>query len=267
MALFLTVLSGLAWTIVYAEGIRLGFRDRTYAIPLAALVLNFAWAWVYGIHGLLGPITAQAVINLIWALADVVIVYTFFRFGRAEFPTLTTALFVGWGLLIIGVSFAVQLLLMGEFGVNDAARYSAFLQNLLMSGLFIAMLVARRGLRGQSLIIAVAKWIGTLAPTILFGVIHQSALILGLGLMCSVLDLIYIGLILVTKRSGLGTAEASAHIPLLTRQSPEESRTPPTAGSDLRCARRSPAASSPVSQSGVITNCPAIFTRSAPNSA
>jgi hypothetical protein len=213
MELLLTVLSGLAWTIVYAEGIRLGFRDRTYAIPLAALGLNFAWEWVYGIHGLLGPITAQSVINLVWALADVVIVYTFFRFGRAEFPpTLTKPLFIGWGVLVIGVSFAVQLLLVGEFGVNDAARYSAFLQNLLMSGLFIAMLVARHGLRGQSLIIAVAKWIGTLAPTILFGAIHGSTLILGVGLMCSVLDLIYIGLILLaTRRSRFDTAERRNH--------------------------------------------------------
>ena len=210
MALFLTVLSGLAWTLVYAESIRLGFRDRTYAIPLAALGLNFAWEWVYGINGLFGPINAQAVINLVWALADVVIVYTFFRFGRAEFPTLTKPMFVGWGLLIIGVSFAVQLLLLGEFGVNDAARYSAFLQNLLMSGLFIAMLVARRGLRGQSLVIAVAKWIGTLAPTMLFGVLHQSTLILGLGLMCSVLDLIYIGLILLERRSSFQTEQADA---------------------------------------------------------
>ena len=201
MELFLTVLSGLAWTIVYAEGIRVGFRDRTYAIPLAALGLNFAWEWVYGIHGLLGPITAQAVINIVWALADVVIVYTFFRFGRAEFPTLTTPLFVGWGVLILGVSFAVQLLFIGEFGVNDAARYSAFLQNLLMSGLFIAMFAARRGLRGQSLVLAVAKWIGTLAPTILFGAIYGSTLILGLGLVCSILDLIYIGLILLLTSS------------------------------------------------------------------
>jgi hypothetical protein len=212
MALFLTILSGLAWTIVYAEAIRLGFRDRTYAIPIAALGLNFAWEWIYGIHGLSGPITAQAVINLIWALADVMIVYTFFRFGRAEFPTLTRSLFVGWGLLVIGMSFAVQLLLIGEFGVNDAARYSAFLQNLLMSGLFIAMLVARGGLRGQSLVIAVAKWIGTLAPTILFGALHRSALILGLGLMCSVLDLIYIGLTLRTKPSNGGVAEEPAQI-------------------------------------------------------
>ena len=202
MALFLTILSGLAWTIVYAEGIRLGFRDRTYAIPLAALGLNFAWECVYGVNGLLGPITAQAVINVVWALADAVILYTFFRFGHAEFPTLTTPMFIGWGVLIIGVSFAVQLLLVGEFGVNDAARYSAFLQNLLMSGLFIAMLVARRGLRGQSLVIAVAKWIGTLAPTMLFGALHGSALILGLGLMCSVFDLIYIGMILLVIRRG-----------------------------------------------------------------
>ena len=213
MALFLTVLSGLAWTIVYAEAIRLGFRDRTYAIPLAALGLNFAWEWVYGIYGLSGPISAQAVINLVWALADAVIVYTFFRFGHAEFPTLTRPMFVGWGLLIIGVSFAVQLLLLGEFGANDAARYSAFLQNLLMSGLFIAMLLARRGLRGQSLVIAVAKWIGTLAPTILFGALHQSALILGLGLMCSVLDVIYIGLIVLTsRRSSFATVEADADL-------------------------------------------------------
>ena len=210
MALFLTVLSGLAWTIVYAEAIRLGFRDRTYAIPLAALGLNFAWEWVYGINGRFEPINAQAVINPVSALADLVIVYTSFRFGRAEFPTLTKPMFVGWGLLIIGVSFAVQLLLLGEFGVNDAARYSAFLQNLLMSGLFIAMLVARRGLRGQSLVIAVAKWIGTLAPTMLFGVLHQSTLILGLGLMCSVLDLIYIGLILLERRSSFQTEQAGA---------------------------------------------------------
>src|SRR5689334_14837729 len=33
-----------------------------------------------------------------------------------------------------------------------------------MSGLFIAMFVGRRGSRGQSLVIAGAKWIGTLAP-------------------------------------------------------------------------------------------------------
>jgi hypothetical protein len=91
-----------------------------------------------------------------------------------------------------------ELLFIGEFGLVDmrAAQYSAFLQNLLMSGLFIAMFVARRGARGQSLTIGFAKWIGTLAPTLVFGVIQDSPFILGIGILCSVFDLAYIALLL-----------------------------------------------------------------------
>ena len=39
----LTVISGVCWTIVYIDGIRIGFRDKSYAIPFYALALNFAW--------------------------------------------------------------------------------------------------------------------------------------------------------------------------------------------------------------------------------
>ena len=35
MILFLTIVSGLAWTVVYADAIRIGFKDRSYAIPAA----------------------------------------------------------------------------------------------------------------------------------------------------------------------------------------------------------------------------------------
>jgi hypothetical protein len=41
---FLTLISGLAWTIVYIDSIRIGFRQKTYAMPMAALALNFAWS-------------------------------------------------------------------------------------------------------------------------------------------------------------------------------------------------------------------------------
>jgi len=195
MTSFLVVLSGLAWTVVYVECIRVGRRDRTYAMPLAALGLNIAWESTYAVHGLAGALGAQPVINLLWALLDLVIVYTFVQFGRAEFPTLSGRLFAGWGVLIFASSYAVQWLFIGQFGWTDAAKYSAFLQNLLMSGLFIAMLVARRGIRGQSMLIAVAKWIGTLAPTIAIGVYEHSPFILGIGILCSVFDLVYIGLL------------------------------------------------------------------------
>jgi hypothetical protein len=212
MDLFLTVVSGPAWTIVYIEAIRLGFKYKSYAMPVAALGLNIAWETIYGFHGLTGAISAQSVINLLWAAADVVIVVTFFRFGRAELPKFVTRpLFIGWGIVVFGTSYAVQALFIGEFGWTDGARYSAFLQNLLMSGLFIAMLIARRGTRGQSMVIAIAKWLGTLAPTILIGVLGDLPFILWIGLLCSVFDLIYIGLVWWAKRHPEALAASQAN--------------------------------------------------------
>ncbi len=204
MDLILTAISGLAWTIVYIEAIRLGFRYKTYAIPIAALGLNIAWEWTYTVRDLATDPQVQAWINLVWALADVVILYTFFRFGRREFPNFVTRpLFIAWGIAIVVSSFLIQWLFIVEFGMEGmkAAQYSAFLQNLLMSGLFIAMFVARRGSRGQSMVIAIAKWLGTLAPTILMGFLADSLFIIGIGLLCSVFDLAYIGLLLWAKQN------------------------------------------------------------------
>jgi hypothetical protein len=176
--------------------IRVGFRDKTYAMLIAALALNFAWESTYAGHDLMTSVSIQAIVNLIWAIADLAIVFSFFKFGRSELPSFVTRhMFAIWGLLVFGASFAVQWLFFAKFGAHDAGRYAAFLQNALMSGLFIQMILARRGLRGQTLTIALAKWLGTLAPTVLIGVIQGSHFILGLGILCSVFDLVYIGLV------------------------------------------------------------------------
>jgi hypothetical protein len=203
MDLPLTALSGIAWTIVYIDSIRVGFSQRTYAMPIAALGLNIAWEWTYAIRDLALDPQLQAWVNLTWAIADVVILTTFFRFGRSEFPGFVSRpLFITSGIVVIVASFLVQWLFIAEFGTvgMKAAQYSAFLQNLLMSGLFIAMFIARRGPRGQTLLIAFAKWIGTLAPTVLLGFIPGSLFIIGIGLLCSVFDLAYIALLIWAKR-------------------------------------------------------------------
>jgi hypothetical protein len=203
MVLLLTALSGIAWTIVYIDSIRVGFTQKTYAMPIAALGLNIAWEWTYAIRDLTSDPQLQGWVNLIWALADVVILTTFFRYGRSEFPGFVSRpLFITSGIVIVLTSFLIQWLFIAEFGTvgTKAAQYSAFLQNLLMSGLFIAMFVARRGPRGQTQLIAVAKWIGTLAPTILFGFIYGSFFVIGIGLLCSVFDLAYIGLLMWARR-------------------------------------------------------------------
>ncbi len=208
MDLFLTLVGGVAWTVVYVDAIRIGFRQRTYAIPVAALALNFAWEVVYTVQGF-QDVDVQTFVTATWALADVVIVVTFFRFGRAELPGFVSrGLFVGWSVLLFGTAFAVQLLFLEQFGAHDAPRYSAFLQNVLMSGLFVAMFVARRGLRGQSRTIAVAKLVGTGANTVLFGPIEGSVFVLGLGILCAVLDAVYVWL--VWRAPALVRPEAAA---------------------------------------------------------
>lgn len=205
MELILTLVSGLAWTLVYVEAIRVGFRDRTYAMPVAALALNLAWETTYAVGDLRSGLSPQGVVNVVWAAADLVIVSTYLRYGRAELPAFVTRpVFAAWSALVFATGFAVQWLFLAQFGAHDASRYAAFLQNLLMSGLFLGLYAARRGPRGQSLLIAVAKWLGTLAPTVLFGVMEGSGFILGLGVLCSVFDLAYIGLLVRGKRWDAG---------------------------------------------------------------
>ena len=222
--LILTIISGVCWTVVYIDGIRIGIRDKSYAIPFYALALNFAWELLYTIFGFrANGVTVQNIFNAVWFTFDVGILYTYFRFGWKYFrwPIVTDRRgskspnpidlgkgpFIGWSVLGLLTALAVEYAFKKEFGVAKGAGYSAFSQNLLMSVLFIAMLVRRGTREGQSLTIAVNKWIGTLAPTILFGAIGDggfprgSFLILVLGISCSVFDLIYIWLLVRTTLS------------------------------------------------------------------
>lgn len=214
----LTIISGVCWTIVYIDGIRVGFRDKSYAIPFYALALNFAWELLYTYFGFrTNGVTVQNSFNAVWLAFDVGILYTYFRFGRKYFrgfrdqsPAIPTRrdsdfAFVAWSVLALVTAFAVQYAFRREFGVAKGAAYSAFPQNLIMSILFIGMLVKRGSREGQSLTIAINKWLGTLAPTILYGAIGEggfprgSFLILMLGILCSVFDLIYIWLLAKAK--------------------------------------------------------------------
>jgi hypothetical protein len=70
----------------------------------------------------------QSSINLIWALADVVIVYMFFRYGRGELPSFVTrSMFICRGVGIFATVFIVQWAFVVEFDFFLAARYAAFL--------------------------------------------------------------------------------------------------------------------------------------------
>ncbi|HEV8280724.1 MAG TPA: hypothetical protein VGQ02_02600 [Candidatus Limnocylindrales bacterium] len=190
----LTLISGVSWTVVYLEIINRGFRDRTYGMPLFALAFNVGWEFIFGF--LVGEgYSLQRIVNVVWFVFDVVIVVTYFRYGRLEYPATVQRWFIPWSVTAFVVAFAILYVAHFEFEDFWGARYSAFAQNLMMSILFIAMLVGRDDVRGQSMYVAIFKWLGTLAPTIQMYGQTGSNLILVLGIAVFLYDVIYIAML------------------------------------------------------------------------
>ena len=200
----LVVVGGIAWTIAYIDIIRVGFRDRTYGMPAAVIPLNLSWEIFYAFDGLTS-LNIQFWINVAWCLADIVIVTTFIMYGRSEIPIhISLFVFLAGSGLALAISFALQAAFVAEFGVFSASFFSAFLINVVISAQFITMLLSRRSIRGQSLTIAVSKWIGTLMFTVIYGYLQFSILTLVLGAVICLFDLVYITLVVWTIRDGGG---------------------------------------------------------------
>lgn len=199
MEMFLTLLSGIGWCIVYEECIRLSKKDQSYAMPFWALAMNITWEGIYSFTELTaGQIGVQSIVNLIWFFLDIVILASFIKYGKKEWQEdhqgAKDWTFYAWTILGIIAMFIVQMAFIFEFGLKGhlSAQYSAFIQNLIMSIAFISMLQKRKTSKGQSLLLAVAKWIGTLAPTITMGILSTNYVVLACGLLCSVYDIIYV---------------------------------------------------------------------------
>ncbi len=189
----LTLISGISWTLVYIELIRVGFKDKTYGMPLFALALNLAWEFLFSLAFRdKNLVTTQTYINFIWGCFDIVIVYTYFRYGRKDFAQHEdTKWFLPWSVAAFAISFGIIYVSALEFGSNWGPIYTAFAQNLVMSVLFIGLLTKRKNVDGQSIYAAILKWVGTAAPTILFYSRTGSNLVLMLGIGCFIYDALY----------------------------------------------------------------------------
>lgn len=168
-------------------------------MPLFALGLNFAWEVIYSVDEIVDFIgnpdmfSVQTIANIVWACLDAVIVFTYFKYGKASFPENAKKHFVPFSLLAFASCVVLQLAYYFEFKGIPAAQYSAFVQNAAMSILFLVMLYRRGSTKGQTMTIAVAKWLGTLAPALLMGVLEDFNIYIVLtGIVCSVFDIIYI---------------------------------------------------------------------------
>lgn len=190
----LIVISGICWSIVYVDSIRTGFKQKTYCMSLFALGLNIAWEGIYAFTDLFirKEIGAQALANTAWFLLDIFIVVSFLKFGREEMEgDLGKKFFIPWTVLVLICCFVLQILFIYQFGSVEGEKYSAYLQNIAMSVAYLYMLNRRKSSKGQTMLIAVCKCIGTLTPTI-FGSIEGNMFILVTGIICFIFDIIYI---------------------------------------------------------------------------
>ena len=191
--------SGVFWTAVYILIIRLGFRDKTYGMPIAALCANISWEFIFSFLYPHDP--PQNYITMVWFAFDLVIVFQILRFGRVEFEPVW--LFYPAFILGLLVSFGAILAITVEFNDWDG-KYAAFGQNLMMSVLFVAMLLKRRNVKGQSIYIALFKMAWTLLPSILFFLRYPNSPLLNfLYGAIFVFDLIY-AVLLYAKHRELG---------------------------------------------------------------
>ena len=162
LGLLAGALSSFFWTVAYTLIIWRGFKDRTFGMPLAALAANLSWEVIFLCDTLaINAYDARLAMILPWTLLDGAIVFQAFRHGKNDFKNPLIARYFNIGLIgIIGFAAIILLSVIREF--HDAIGwYAAFGQNLMMSILFVAMLLRRDHLRGQSISIAVCKLLGT----------------------------------------------------------------------------------------------------------
>ena len=161
IGLWLIVIGCFAfWTAAYVGIIVKGFRERTCCMPVAAFCGNILWEFVFAF---VYPNTYLLVRlgNCLWLAVDAVILITIVRYARKDFthsPLLQRWLFV-W--MAGGIAMGALVLLRFTSVYDDVLGYtSGWLQALLMSFLFVALLIRRGDVRGQSMLIAIGMALG-----------------------------------------------------------------------------------------------------------
>ncbi|MFF4037699.1 hypothetical protein [Streptomyces sp. NPDC001816] len=196
--------TGLFWSVTYVLLIRTGLRERTFGMPVVAFATNVSWEFMFAF--VRPPSGVMHVINIVWFCFDLAIGYTVVRFGRSEFPYLPDRLFLPALAVLLALAYPGMNYASEQFDEGVGA-ITAFGSNLAMSGMFLAMLAARRGTRGQSVGTAVTKLLGTACASVSMltdpdgDPRYDNALMYYLYLGCLVLDLAYVYAVFTVGRA------------------------------------------------------------------
>jgi hypothetical protein len=183
----------LFWLLAYVLIVRRGFMEKTYGMPIVAMMGNWTWEWIYGLglDSSCPPVWDACperwfqLSDFAAAFFDLFIVYTIFKFGRDKSSNAFVRKYF-YPILIFGLiaAFAIQFRFITEVGFPNAqgltfqgqinpffagdsgGAYSGFILAFIMGVLFIQMVTERNSLEGQSFIIALAMLLGNIASYI-----------------------------------------------------------------------------------------------------
>lgn len=150
------------WLAAYGLIIRRGFRDKTFGMPIAALCGNIAWETLFS-NVYIPDYLLVRIGNSLWILFDMAILVTALKYGPKDFAQpviknyLRPLIFVG-----IGVAVCVSVPFVNAYK-DTQGYFLGWAAALIMSVLFIAMLLRRGNLHGQSLYIALSMFLGNIA--------------------------------------------------------------------------------------------------------
>jgi hypothetical protein len=200
------VVGDLLWLYAYILIIRKGFQDRTYGVPLLALALNFTWEILYTVRF---PPTdwLHIVLRWSWLLADAVIVYQYFRYGKdtGEIVALRPYFYL-ISIFAFLNAYLFQYFFRAHFYAPDGYD-NAFIINFIMSLLFVQLFFLRSpGLLGLSYGAAWAKMLGTALLSIIFGLqrsqpMHRYNFMIFIYVSTFFYDVIYIALLAQARRA------------------------------------------------------------------
>ncbi|MCC5633583.1 hypothetical protein LC613_39745 [Nostoc sphaeroides CHAB 2801] len=151
----------IAWVFTYMAIIWRGFKDRSLGMPMVALSANISWEAIYSFI-YIPPSNALLYASIAWFIFDIPIVWQCFLYGYKDFPPhIKRKHFWLIFLASIAIAFSIIFGIASEF--NDTKGvYTGFGINCMISILYVCMLFRRNDIAGQSIYIAIYKWIATM---------------------------------------------------------------------------------------------------------
>lgn len=185
----------LAWAPAYVAVVIIALRHKVLEIPMVAATSNVTWEFLWGFvfKQDMGP--GLQFIYRGACILDLFILFNVFRYGAKQTTApilkrhhvlLVLVLLIGWGLFFWSYYETGYDLPLGS--------NSAYLDNILMSSLYLWFLASRIDVKNLSLTVAWSKGVGTGMVTVfVFLRYPDNTFVKTMALMVAALDATYVG--------------------------------------------------------------------------